>query len=235
MTGDLTRVARDFDAWAPTYDEHPWYRAQGRQVLQRLREDPPGSLLDVGCGTGRLLRRAASAQPGLRGIGVDLSPGMIARARELAGSRGLDSLEFRHGDWEAMETSFGEPLEAAVCVSALHYFARPVEALRRMRNALVDGGRILVLDREMQGSLLTRAWDLAHRYVVRDHVRFYTSTQIGDMLAAAGFEDCAVVERTRGLFWSGKLYTSLVLIEARAAGVAGCDAGSREAERVTTS
>ena len=83
--GDVGR----FDEWATTYETH-W--------MQRLIFDPiqstlldlaasqvpqPRSILDVGCGTGRLLRTASERFSSARLEGVDAAPQMVEQATRL--------------------------------------------------------------------------------------------------------------------------------------------------------
>src|SRR5438105_12986229 len=83
--GDVGR----FDEWAPRYERH-W--------MQRLVFDPiqstlldlaashvpqPRSILDVGCGTGRLLRTASERFSSARLEGVDAAPQMVEQATGL--------------------------------------------------------------------------------------------------------------------------------------------------------
>ncbi len=80
---DLT--AERFDRWAPNYDDsalQPAYRAAHQAVLRAARRLPnqPGRVLDVGCGSGRLLRAASTTFPDSLLIGVDISAGMLAIA-----------------------------------------------------------------------------------------------------------------------------------------------------------
>jgi SAM-dependent methyltransferase len=62
-------------------------RLAGEDVLRTLLPARPASLLDLGCGDGRLTRLALEARPTLRRVvAVDASPPMLARARSnLAG------------------------------------------------------------------------------------------------------------------------------------------------------
>jgi ubiquinone/menaquinone biosynthesis C-methylase UbiE len=93
MAGQSATVAR-FDQWAPGYDASAMqpllYLAVHAMVLDRCAQAvlAPRRLLDVGCGTGRLLRSAASRFPGTGLVGVDVSGGMlsVAAATALAGT-----------------------------------------------------------------------------------------------------------------------------------------------------
>ena len=82
-----------FDQWATTYDRSYLQRRVFEPVQRTLldmavAEKPDAAaILDVGCGTGRLLRAARSRFPEARLEGVDAAPGMIARAQAEGGAR----------------------------------------------------------------------------------------------------------------------------------------------------
>jgi ubiquinone/menaquinone biosynthesis C-methylase UbiE len=88
--GELERARRYYDRFSRTYEHARDGRSRYHDLLDDLEVDlvapvaRGGDLLEVGCGTGLLLRRFA-AMAG-RAVGVDLSPGMLAHAR----ARGLD-------------------------------------------------------------------------------------------------------------------------------------------------
>jgi ubiquinone/menaquinone biosynthesis C-methylase UbiE len=77
---------RRFDGWAASYDRSPLqtvlYRPVHDVVLRYARQHVPhpGIILDVGCGTGRLSARLASAYDQARVVGIDASTGMIQNA-----------------------------------------------------------------------------------------------------------------------------------------------------------
>ena len=54
-------------------------------ILAELRKDGFENLLDVGCGTGRMIELLASEMPGKRYTGLDLTPRMI----EVANAKGV--------------------------------------------------------------------------------------------------------------------------------------------------
>src|SRR6266498_143662 len=79
-------AATGFDAWAPTYEQSAlqstlYLPAQERalQFAQQLMPRPK-RVLDIGCGTGRLLRQARQQYPSAMLVGVDLAWGMVATA-----------------------------------------------------------------------------------------------------------------------------------------------------------
>jgi len=99
---------------------------------------PGARVLDVGCGTGVLGLTAARLDA--RVTGVDLTPELVARAKENAALMGVDA-EWREGDAEAL------PMPDAAfdfVVSQFgHMFApRPEVAVREMLRVLKPGGVI---------------------------------------------------------------------------------------------
>ncbi len=77
------RVARSFSRAAGSYDAlSPVQRGLGKALLERLPSRQFGAILDLGCGTGRLLEDLACRWPAAKLAGGDIAPGMIVRARE---------------------------------------------------------------------------------------------------------------------------------------------------------
>src|SRR5262245_35778087 len=76
----------DFERWAQYYDTsalQPVFRAAHDAVLDRARllATHPRRILDLGCGTGRLLRAAAMLFPAAELFGVDASGRMLTMAK----------------------------------------------------------------------------------------------------------------------------------------------------------
>ena len=213
----------EFDGRARTYESGrlgAWYKAQAELVIERARLRSGASVLDVGCATGWLLRQLGQRYSGVTGLGVDLSPRMVELARERARVAGVLNLSFVAADWEEIDPRLlleGNDLRTAdlvTCVSVLHYFQDPQAALTRMHTATSAGGRLLLLDRARDRSLMTWVWDLIHRAILRDTTAFYRTEELIDLVVRAGFQQPRVSESVRRIFWKGKLSTSLALISA---------------------
>lgn len=88
MNDCKTRSGRAFDRQAWTYDTARFgSHARGLYpvLLEQLAQIPHGSVLDVGCGTGELLREVGLRFPETARTGLDLSANMLAVAREKLG------------------------------------------------------------------------------------------------------------------------------------------------------
>lgn len=97
-------------------------------------------VLDVGCGDGQHLHALADWIH--RGIGIDLSPKMIAAARKRSTP---DSIGFRVGDAERLESVPTSSIDKVICVGVLEHVLHPLCALRQMARVLKPTGRFVVL------------------------------------------------------------------------------------------
>lgn len=98
--------------------------------LSRLLPDG-GTLLDLGCGTGRLLARLARGRPDASVIGLDLSAPMLQTGRELMRREGLDArVDLRRGDITAFDADLPDRVDVVSCSFALHHLPDDATALR---------------------------------------------------------------------------------------------------------
>ena len=129
------RKAAEWDASydAPTTRGH-WQRAR-LEAAVRLVGDGPGSLLEVGVGSGRLLARLA--ERGWDIVGIDAAPRMVELARERVPGASLEVAR-------AEELPFADAsFDAVVAVGVLEY--GDLEAsLRELARVLRPGGRAML-------------------------------------------------------------------------------------------
>jgi ubiquinone/menaquinone biosynthesis C-methylase UbiE len=189
-----TPTARQKQVWdkgAPSYDkqiaffEKTWF-AGGREWLgERAR----GRVLEVAIGTGRNL----PYYPADATItGIELSPAMLAIARQRATDLGRD-VKLHEGDAEHLpfdDASF----DTVVCALSLCTIPSPVAAVGEMRRVLGPGGRLLLLDHigSTWPPVYACQW-LVERITVRAAGENFTRRQL-PLVKAAGFQ---IVETER--------------------------------------
>jgi ubiquinone/menaquinone biosynthesis C-methylase UbiE len=181
-----TTAAREhFDLWSETYEQDSaarWLREIQTQALAALSLAPDDVLLDVGCGTGAAVRDAA---PNVRrAVGFDLSPGMIAQARERAA--GLENVEFHTGDVSGRLPLEDGAFTALVCTTAFHHFPKPSDPIAEMSRVLAPGGRLVIADANRRHPAVF-VLDLVLRVAQASHAGFRSPGQIMHELCAAGF------------------------------------------------
>lgn len=97
-------------------------------------------LADIGCGAGATSIAAANARPDASVTGFDLSPALLAIARERA-SR-LSNVQFIAGPMEDMLPAAG-PFDLIVSRHGVMFFADPVAGLAAIRSGTGLGGGLL--------------------------------------------------------------------------------------------
>jgi ubiquinone/menaquinone biosynthesis C-methylase UbiE len=186
MEDPRTQAARThFDRWSETYEQDSvsrWLGEVQTEALAALGLNAGDVLLDVACGTGAAVRAAAPAAR--RAVGFDVSPGMIAQARERA--VGLANVEFRQGDVSGRLPFADAEFTAIVCTSAFHHFPRPTDTIAEMSRVLGPGGRVVIADANRRHPAVF-VLDLILRASQRSHVGFRSPARLIRDLGAAGF------------------------------------------------
>jgi ubiquinone/menaquinone biosynthesis C-methylase UbiE len=170
-----------YDRWARVwnlarYTNGGIYRATLRQLDDRHQR-----VLDVGCGTGLMSARLAAS--GRRVCGVDLSAGMVARARRRAG----DVAEFIQGDAEKLPAEIGV-FDAVVNLISFHHYPNPGRALAEFRRVLRPGGRLILVAFDRNSRYITLA-QKANRWIKSIAGKSWqkTSHEIVALVRASGF------------------------------------------------
>ena len=162
-------------------------------VLQLLDLRPGMSLCELGCGPGWMTRFAA--RHGVQAEGYDISPDMIAIARELAAEEGLN-VHFEAADME--ELDLGRRFDAGLLYDALHHSPRADLVLATAHRALKPGGRLLLAEPNWKHRFQGR--DAAGEYGVTE--LGYTPRRLKRLLREAGFTDVRRFHNTRKRLYS---------------------------------
>jgi len=155
-----------------------------------------GTVLDIGTGPGRLLVAMQQSMPDLTLAGVDISPAMVATAREnikRAGYRAM--IDVRVAAAEALPFQDGT-FDAVVSTGSLHHWKQPVAALNEMHRVLRAGGYALVYDlvRRMPPAIAEAArsefgsWRTHMLWLHSFEETFYTPQDMEELLPATLFK-----------------------------------------------
>jgi len=124
---------------ATDYHAHAFAQsAWGRELHARIALRPDEVVFDLGCGDGHLTAALADRLPAGRVYGLDADGDMIAFARR---THARDNTVFVEGDVRTF--SFSERASLIVSSACLHWVAEHELVLRRCRDHLEPGGRIL--------------------------------------------------------------------------------------------
>jgi len=183
---DITlNTQTSYDAVAPNYaerfkdemDDKPF----DRRCLDRLAKEVGelGPICDLGCGPGQIARYLY--RKGVKTLGVDLSPNMIAEAQRLN-----PEIHFHQGNMLSLpdtDNSWGG-IAAFYCIIHIPR-EQIVDALREMRRVLKPGGVLLVTFHI--GTEIKHLDDWWEKPVNLDFA-FYLPAEMENWLSQAGFE-----------------------------------------------
>jgi trans-aconitate 2-methyltransferase len=130
-------TGRDWDARTYERVSGPQVR-WAEQVLDRLPLEGGETVLDAGCGTGRVTRMLLERLPDGHVVAVDSAPSMVAQAREA-----LDPERATVFQADLAELVLDEPVDAAFSNAVFHWVPDHDALFARIFAALRPGGRLI--------------------------------------------------------------------------------------------
>ena len=210
-----TKRAQDYfqqvaKSWETIRSMHVPQQQLEDALLEVVGSEPVGDLLDIGTGTGRMLEIFADRVT--RGVGVDLSSGMLAVARTNIVRIGLTHMHARQGDMYHLPID-EESIDLAILHLVLHYSDDPTEVIREASRVLRTDGRLIVVDFAAHSEEYLRS-EFEHRRLG------FSDDEIYQYLIAAGISE---LEDTRQLvgdpltvkIWMARKTDNLLAIRSR--------------------
>lgn len=178
-----TQIQHQYDQMAPGYDRR-WHRylEQSLNILQAWADIHASQrVLDLACGTGEFAYRLLSQYPELDFTGIDLSPKMLAVAKQKCQNfpqarfecANIQSLPFADASFDRIVTS-----------SAFHYFPDPIQALTEMKRVLEPDGKLIIVD-WCKDYWLCRVYDWVLPWLDPVYRGCYTQAQLRDLIHKA--------------------------------------------------
>lgn len=131
------------ERWATNVDHFETMLTEiGAALLAHAGFAPGETVVEIGCGGGRLTRQIAElVTPDGVVVGVDISPTLVALAAERAAADGIDNIAFVAVD---AQTGMPEqaPFDRLVSRFGVMFFADPAAAMANLRGMLKPGGRL---------------------------------------------------------------------------------------------
>ena len=169
MADDVGATQAFYGRWARFYDwlaTAPGVRSWRARAADALDLETGDTVVEMGCGTGanfpNLRERVG---PEGRVVGVDLTRGMLRRARERVDRAGWANVDLVRAD--ARRPPVEGPVDAVLATFVVGMFADPRPAVRSWVDLLAPGGRIALLNAGRSDRRLARPLNLAFRLFVR--------------------------------------------------------------------
>lgn len=143
-TLNMSTVRSAYKRWAPVYDTtFGVIAAAGRRRAVELINQRRGSVLEVGVGTGLSLPNYA---PYLKITGIDLSPEMLAKARERVAKAGLRNIEGLH-EMDAGQLDFAaDSFNTVVAMYVMTVVPDPEQVMAELERVCAPGGEVMILN-----------------------------------------------------------------------------------------
>ena len=171
-----------------TFD--PSYHTNPRVEIMSFLGEPPGTLLDIGCGGGATGVLVKQKFPGTRVVGIEINPTAAEHARRYLDQvicAGIDDVDL------ARELP-GETISTVLLLDVLEHLYDPWRALQRIRGWLTPGTRVIASVPNIR-NLATLSDIAGGRFEYEPngvlditHVRFFTRNSLRDLFEQTGFE-----------------------------------------------
>jgi trans-aconitate 2-methyltransferase len=187
-------VPHDWDA--TSYDQLPIpMTGWGLAVLDRLKLRGDETVLDAGCGTGRVTEALRERLPQGHVIALDASPSMLAQARERLGDDRVSCLPH-----DLLEPLPIDPVDAILSTATFHWVPDHDQLFANLAAVLAPGGP-LVAQCGGSGNIANVTGALEALGIPSGNRVFATPDATRERLERAGFTDikCWLVEETTPL------------------------------------
>jgi SAM-dependent methyltransferase len=187
-------IAHDYAAEHPDSTAGPtghFERAMLGAFVELVREHSGAPVADIGSGPGHVTARLAAL--GVPVFGVDVSPRMVALARETH-----PRLRFHVGSMTALDLPDGTLAGVLALYSAIHVPDEHLPAVfAEFRRVLVPGGHVLLAFQTVPADTGERRLHLDERYghAISLDYHWRTPETVGALLTEAGFEVMARLHR----------------------------------------
>lgn len=173
-----------FDKEASYYDnshDGKFVKVMYDEILNRINNINPKSLLDLGCGPGNILLKL-SQNKNMKLYGLDISEKMIKVANDnLNGKAELKVGDSEFIPWES--NSF----EVVVCNASFHHYPNPEKVLLEIKRVLKQNG-ILILGDPTVPLVLRQILNLFCKISNGGDYRVYSEQEIKNLLITCGFK-----------------------------------------------
>lgn len=175
-----------FNVQANTYDvdktgKHA--RGQYKYVLNELQQLDFQKILDVGCGTGEILKSITERYSFAQLYGLDISEEMLKQANDKL--KGTATLILGDAENITLETNSYDLL---LCTDSFHHYPNPQQAISEFYRVLKHGKFLLIAD-YWKPFPIRQIMNLFISYSNEGDVKIYSKKEIIEFLKQGGFQE----------------------------------------------
>ena len=180
--GHNRKIIEQFTLQAEPFSRLPGHSGSMQLLIEMAGVRGTDRVLDVACGPGLVACDIAAIAEHVTGI--DLTPGMIQKARSLQSEKKLQNVDWRVGD--VLPLPFDEASFSIVLTRyGFHHFLDPAAVLADMIRVCVPGGRVMVVDVVLPDDKVD-AYNRMERLRDPSHVKALSSREMARLLDNSG-------------------------------------------------
>ncbi len=181
----------EFSKWADNYD-NPFtsitFRQTNAKIVQLLNPKQNSSFLDVGCGSGILIKYLLDINKGIKLCGLDITPKMV----EVAKKKFINEKNVEITLGSAVKMPYKDnSFDYVTCASSFHHHPDPLQSAKEMVRVLKPGGKLLILDMCIEGLLRKILFKVENIYHNEGKVFRLTNKEMYDLYEKVGLAQIA--------------------------------------------
>ncbi|MDE7284965.1 MAG: class I SAM-dependent methyltransferase [Lachnospiraceae bacterium] len=181
-----------FDKRASVYDTHIEGRLSEKAyhlVTDNIKINSDDKVLDVGCGTGTVLKRLNDIC-NIKGFGIDIEEKMVEQAKSK-----LPQMDIQKCD--CSNTSFeNEMFDSVIACMTFHHFYDQMAFAKEMSRVLKKGGKLYIVDPKLPNLLRKIVNTILISHSIAG--KFNTNQEVSSIFKPYGLVNCE--ERKSGIF-----------------------------------
>ena len=127
--------------WVQKYSLGPTRREVKKIVLPLLEKNNELKILDIGCGTGQLIKEISDQYTKVNYLGIDVAENMIEVAKK--NNKGKN-VKFKTSSIESFESN--EKYDIIICTHAFPYFPNKQEMIKKMAGLCNKKGQVIIVN-----------------------------------------------------------------------------------------
>ena len=127
--------------WVQKYSLGPTRREVKKIVLPLLEKNKELKILDIGSGTGQLIKEISDHYNKVNYLGIDVAENMIEVAKK--NNKGKN-IEFKNSAIESFESN--EKYDIIICTHAFPYFPNKQEMIKKMAGLCNKKGQVIIVN-----------------------------------------------------------------------------------------
>lgn len=125
--------------WVQKYSLGPTRREVKTIVMPLIKNNPKIKILEIGCGTGQLIKEISVKNENISYLGIDVAENMIAIAKKENNGK---HIKFKTIPIEKYETK--ETFDLIICTHAFPYFPEKEEIMKKIAGLCNKGGKVII-------------------------------------------------------------------------------------------